>query len=109
LQRSRTGQKLVEQHSERKNVAARVDIQAAHFRLFGAHVSWRTDHLPVSGKQRFLRKLLTGRLGDTEVDDLWHWFAIVQCHQDIGWLQIAMDDPLLVRMLDRMANIAEES
>ena len=43
LQRRRAGQQLVEQHAQRVDVAARVDVQAAHLGLLGAHVLERAD------------------------------------------------------------------
>ena len=38
-------QQFVEQHAERVDVAARVDVQAAHLRLLRTHVGRRADEL----------------------------------------------------------------
>ena len=55
-----------------------------------------------------LGQLLAGRLGDAEVDDLRHRPAVVEGDQHIGRLEVAMDDPLLVGVLDRLADRDEQ-
>jgi hypothetical protein len=47
-------------------------------------------------------------LGHAEVDHLWHRLPIVQGDEHIGWLEVAVDDALLMRMLDGLANGDEE-
>ena len=49
-----------------------------------------------------------GRLGDAEVDHLRHRHAVVQRDQDVRRLDVAVDDPLLVRVLDRLADLDEQ-
>jgi len=48
------GEQFVEQHAERVDVAARIDIEAAQLRLLGAHVGRRADELFERGEQRFV-------------------------------------------------------
>ena len=60
------------------------------------------------GEQRLLGELLAGGLGHAEVDHLGHRFAVVQCDQNVGRLQIAVDDPFLMGMLHRLANRHEQ-
>ena len=55
VERRAAGEQLVEQHAQRIDVAARVDVQAAAFRLLGAHVERRADHLAVAGEHRLAR------------------------------------------------------
>ena len=47
------------------------------------------------------------RLGDAEVDDLRDRHVVLERHQDVGGLEVAMDDALLVRVLDRIAHREE--
>ena len=39
------GQQLVQQHAQRIDVAARVDVELTELGLLGAHVERRADHL----------------------------------------------------------------
>ena len=64
--------------------------------------------LPNWCEHRPLRELLAGRLGDAEVDDLGHRHAVVEADQDVGGLQVAVDDALLVGVLHRVADRNEE-
>ena len=59
-------------------------------------------------RHRFVGQLAGGRLGHAEVDDLGNRLAIDDRDQDIAGLQIAVDDALLVRMLNRLADGHEE-
>ena len=101
-------QQLVEQHAQRVDVRPRVDVQAAHLGLLGAHVLRRADHLGVAGEERLLGEPLVGGLGDAEVDDLGHGLAVVQRDQDVGRLDVAVDDSLLVGVLDGVADLDEQ-
>ena len=55
-----------------------------------------------------LGQLRPGRLGHAEVDDLGHRPAVVQGDQDVRGLEVAVDDPLLVRVLHRLADRDEQ-
>ena len=77
-------------------------------RLLGAHVERRADHLTVAGRYRCGRQLLVDRLGNPEVDDLGDRHAIVQRHQNVGRLDVAVDDALLMGVLDRVADRDEQ-
>ena len=97
------GQELVQQHPQRVDVACGGDRFAAH--LFRAGIARR--HRP-----RELRVLAGGgavlrieQRGDAEVEQLRH--AGVR-HQDVAGLQIPMDHPVLVRVIDRFAHRAKQ-
>ena len=60
------------------------------------------------GQGGVFRDVDLGRLGDAEVDDARHRLAVVFRHQDVGGLHVAMDDPLLVGVLDTLAGLDEE-
>ena len=61
-----------------------------------------------AGEQRLLGQLLPGRLGHAEVDDLRHRLAVVQGDQDVGRLEVAVDDALLMGVLHRLADGDEQ-
>ena len=101
---SASRQQLVEEHAQRVDVAAGIDAQGAHFRLLRAHVLQRADHRPVLGEEGPLGELLLGRLGHAEVDHLGDRLAVVQRDHHVRRLDVAVDDPLLMRVLDRLAD-----
>ena len=61
------------------------------------------------GEQRVLGQLQPARrLGQAEVDHLRHRLAVVALDQDVRRLQVAVDDPLLVGVLHRRADLHEQ-
>ena len=54
LKRRAAGEQLIQEHSQRVDVAAGVDVEARHLRLLGAHVQRRADHLREARKDRLL-------------------------------------------------------
>ena len=78
-----SSQQLIQQHAERIDIAASIDVQPAHFGLLGTHVQRRADHLSVGREQCLLSQLLTGGLCHAEVNDLGNRFAIVKRHHDV--------------------------
>ena len=60
------------------------------------------------GEQRPLGQPLVDRLGDAEVDHLGHRLAVVERDQHVRRLDVAVDDPLLVGVLDRLADRDEQ-
>ena len=78
VERRAAGQQFVEQHTQAVDVAARIDVQPAHLRLLGAHVSRRADklmHLRVNGR---VGQPAFRRLGDAKVYHLRHRRPLVQ-------------------------------
>jgi len=57
---------------------------------------------------RPLGELLLGRFGHAKVDDLGHGPVVVLGHQHVGGLDVAVDDPLLVGVLNGMADWHEQ-
>jgi hypothetical protein len=108
LDRGRAGQQLVEHHAERVDVAARVDVDLIHLRLLGRHVLERPDDQPQAREPRVLRQLRLGRLGQPEVDHLRHGLAVIAGDEHVGRLEVAVDDPLLVRVLHGLADQDEQ-
>jgi hypothetical protein len=101
-------QQFVEQHPQREDVAAGIGAQGAHLRLLGRHVLKRADHGAVLREQGPLGQLLLGRLGHAEVDHLRHRLAVVEGDHDVGRLDVAVNDPFLVGVLDRLADRHEQ-
>ena len=108
VERGRAGQQFVQQDSERIDVAPRVHVQAAQLRLLGRHVQGRADHLPVGREQRPVGQLLVQGFRDAEIDHFHDGLVVVQRDHDVGRLEIAMDDPFLVRVLHRPADIDKQ-
>jgi hypothetical protein len=100
IPRNRSYQKLIEHHSKGVNIAARININAAGISLLRAHICGRAHGLPMESYQRHFCQRLSERLGDTEIDDLRYGLSIMGRDQNVGWLQIPMDDSFLVCMLD---------
>jgi hypothetical protein len=60
------------------------------------------------GEQRLVRQPALGGFGDAEINHLRHRHAVVQRDEDVRRLDVAMDDALLVRVLDGVADLDEQ-
>ena len=100
--------KLVEQHAQGIDVAAGVDVQLVELGLLGAHVLDRADHRADFGEHRLLGQPLLRCLGHPKVDDLRHGAVVVLGHQHVGGLEIAVNDSLLMGVLDRVTDVLEQ-
>ena len=52
---------------------------------------------------------VTSRFRDAEINHLRHRHSVVQRDQDIRRLDVAVDDALLMRVLDRVADLDEQA
>ena len=97
---------LVEEHAEREQIGAGVEIAAA--RLFGRHVVERAHDDAVLGLDELRRSSLEAaerrahQLGEPEVQDL--HVAVGADHHVLG-LEVAMDDAGVVRGRDRLRDL----
>ncbi|MCI0586633.1 MAG: hypothetical protein L0323_07315 [Planctomycetes bacterium] len=100
-----SGEELVGDHAERVDVGAGVDRLRPPRELLGAHVGERAHDLPGAGVER--RRLEVGLRdpGDAEVEDLRLAAAV---DEDVAGLEVAVDHPLLVGVLDGVADPREE-
>ena len=78
VERGRARKQLVEQHPQRVDVGAGVDVERRHLRLLGAHVRRRADELLVFREERLLGEAGVHRLGHAEIDDLRHRASVVR-------------------------------
>ena len=101
-------QQLVEQHPQAVDVTARINIQPAHLRLLRAHVSRGPDELLELGVNGLPRQLLLRCLGNTEVNDLRYRQPIMKRRQDVRGLDVPVDNPLLMRVLNRVTDLDEQ-
>ena len=88
LERPVLAEQLVEHDAGRKHVGPAVDLAARH--LFGRHVEGAAQHAARAGHRR------RGDLGDAEIQQL-HGAVVEQ--PDVGRLDVAVDDALLVRVV----------
>ena len=101
-------EQLVEEHTERVDVRAGVDVEIGHLGLLGTHVLRRANELTQFGEDGALRETLRRGLGNPEVDDLWRVLLVLSRDQHVRRLDVPVDDPLLVRVLDGSADIHEQ-
>jgi len=88
-----------------------VHVHAGQRGLFGAHIRGRANQHFKSRKKRFVRQALIGRcLRNSKIDDFGQRCSSASvANQNIGQLDVSMDDSLLVRMLDRFATLMNSS
>ena len=103
-----TCEQFIKEHPQAIDVAARVQIQAAHLGLFRADVRGRADELLELGVDRFVREVTVCGLGNSEINHLRNGDAIVQGDKDVGRLDVAMNDALLMGMLDGLTDSHEK-
>ena len=73
----------------------------------GLDVFRGSDDRPQPGENGIGGQLLAQRFGDSEIDDLWRRPAIDFGNQNIGRLQVAVEDGFLVGVLDPFADVHE--
>ncbi len=90
------------------DIAARIDIPKRSFRLFRAHVFGCSDQYAQRGMQRSFSEFLVDRFGNPKIDDLDLRRVIDLRHQDIGGLEVPMNDAFVVCVLDRVTDLGEK-
>ncbi len=111
LERPVAGQQLVEDEADGVDVAAGVDPRRVAHDLLGAHVLGRAQQVALLGQVLVaVAPLDLQELGDAEVEDLQHLLTgrpAVDEHQ-VGRLEVAVDDPVLVGHLEDVAELVED-
>ncbi|MFO1486587.1 MAG: hypothetical protein U1F71_24710 [Verrucomicrobiaceae bacterium] len=108
IQRGPAREQLVEHNTECVDVRARVHILAVESRLLRTHVFGGADELADLGEEGFIRQLLAGGARNAKINDLGQRLAIDRGYQDVGRLEVAMDDAFLMRMLHRLTDMNEQ-
>ena len=108
VERQHADEQLVENHTQGVDVGGRVDVEAARVGLFRAHVLGRADEHAVPREDGLLGQPLVRRLRNPEVDDLRDRAAVLDGHEHVRRLEVAMDDALLVGVLDGLADRDEQ-
>ena len=101
-------EEFVENYAERVDVAAGVDIGGAEIGLLGTHVTQRADQHPDLREGGLLSEFRTGCLGQTEIDDSRYRHPLLQFDQNVRGLDVAVNDALLMGVLDGLADGNEE-
>ncbi len=108
VERRAAREQFVEQHAEAVNVAARVHVHTAHLRLLGTDVSGRAEERVKLGEERLVGEPLARGLGNAEVNHLGHGRTVVDRDENVRGLEVAMDDALLVRVLNGLAHLHKQ-
>ncbi|MEZ6197069.1 MAG: hypothetical protein R3F20_15280 [Planctomycetota bacterium] len=95
----------VEEETQRVDVAPRVDPVGIAQGLLGTHPGDRADEPPGTGGEARRAQLRIGDAGHAEVEDA---RAPLLVDEDVGGLQVAVDDALLVRVLDAVRELGRE-
>jgi len=102
------GDEPVQHHAQRIDVGAGVDrLRVAH-RLFRTHVGRGADRHAGHRRAGLGAPARIEALGDAEVDHLDQHLALVVGDQQVARLEVAVDDPFLVRVLDALADLQEQ-
>src|SRR5437773_4219752 len=109
-ERQLPGQHLEQDDAERKNIGPMIDLFAE--RLFGRHVGDRARHRGRTGRRRrggpgrvLPRRASRGPRRQTEVEDL---RVALGRDDDVGGLDVAMDDAFGLRVGERVGNLNGE-
>ena len=94
--------------AQRIHVGACVHMRAAVLDLLRADVARRADELIDPRGDGVAGAFAFQNLRDAEVDDLGHGFASLVHHHDVAGLDVAVDDPFLVRVIHRTADRNEQ-
>ena len=94
--------------AQRIHIAARVHMAATVLDLLRADVARCAHELVHARKLRLRDVAALQHLRDAEVDHLRRDLPRLVAHHDVGGLQIAVDDPFLMRVMHRLANRHEE-
>ena len=110
-ERTLADQELEQQHSQRIDVGARVRIGAIRRRRGGDRLGTQIgrcsdDH--AEDRRRRIGRLAIEHFGDSEVDDLRHRATLLGRDQDVRRLDVAMQNPLLVGVVDAATDGDEE-
>jgi hypothetical protein len=96
------------QDPQRVDVAAGVGVHSAERRLFRTHVGGSADKVVEAREEGAVGEPALDGLGDAEIDDLDRRFIGLVIDHHVGRLEVAMDDALLVGVVDGGADFEEQ-
>ncbi len=99
---------LVEHHADGVGVAPGVHQLGLQLGLLGGHVLRRAQELAGQGAPGVQPLETLHDLGDAEVDDAHHRAAVHQRDQEVGGLEVTVQDPALVGVVDAGADLAHQ-
>ena len=105
IKRDGAGQNLIEHDTKRVDIRSCVEVHGIADRLFGTHVVERSDQLADIGFHRGAACIRIRRTRNTKVED---FGFTIRIYQHIRRFEVAVDDPLGMCMLDRVAEFDEE-
>ena len=105
FKRQGASQQFIQNHAQRVNVRACIDILFFLVGLFGAHVFWGSNELPLLSEHGFFRQRHTDGLGHPKIDYLGDRLAVLRGDNNIGGLDVPMDDPFLMGMLHSFTDL----
>ena len=108
IERGRARQQFIEDDSQRVDIGAGVDILTRRIGLLRAHVLRSTQQHSHAREHGIRGQLLGECFGDSEIDNLGRRPAVHINDQDVGWLQIAVDDGFLMCVLHSFADAHEK-
>ena len=100
-------EQLIEQDAKGVHVGCGIDIRR-QCRLLGTHVLERSEDHALTALRRGGVPSPSDGLRGSKIDDLRQRVAIPLGDEHVRWLQVAMDDALLVRVLDGRAYLHEQ-
>ena len=102
---------LEQQRAERIHVRPRVDLAIERIELLGRHVRRRADERKSLGPAGRVHPVVIGRDGarDAEVDQLRRRSIDIAADEHVAWLDVAVHDALLMRVLCAKAHLDEQS
>ena len=107
--RRAAGQDLVKDDAECVDVGSGIDVEGVERRLLGGHVERGASDAAEGGEQRLFGELHPGgRLGEAEVDHLGDGLPVMTLDEDVRRLEVAVDDPFLVGVMHRRADLAKQ-
>ena len=105
VERQPSREQLVEDDAERVDVGSRVELRHVPDDLLGTHVAHRPDHL---ARHRLYRRLQFGLRGAREAE-VEHLGPARFGDEDVGRLQVAVNDAAVMRVLHGVRDIGDEA
>lgn len=101
-------QHFVKQDTQAVDITPAVDVESLEACLLWTHVGGSAQEFVEMRDERLVGERVGHRLGNAEVDHLRNIAPVLLGDEDVGWFEVAVNDALLVRVLDRQADRDEQ-